>query len=43
VTEGVGLCQRDGGRVEEIRPGDRVFFDPGEHVTDEQYAGGRFA
>jgi quercetin dioxygenase-like cupin family protein len=72
VTEGVGLCQHEGGRVEEIRPGDRVFFGPGEnhwhgaapnrfmthiamqqadedgsvvtwgeHVTDEQYGGGR--
>jgi quercetin dioxygenase-like cupin family protein len=30
VTEGVGLCQRDGGRVETIRPGDRVYFEPGE-------------
>lgn len=30
VTEGVGRCQRRGGRVEEIRPGDRVFFEPGE-------------
>jgi quercetin dioxygenase-like cupin family protein len=30
VTEGVGLCQRDGGEVEVIRPGDRVFFEPGE-------------
>jgi quercetin dioxygenase-like cupin family protein len=30
VTEGVGLCQRRGGRVEVIRPGDRVFFEPGE-------------
>ena len=30
VTEGVGLCQREGGRVEVIRPGDRVFFEPGE-------------
>jgi quercetin dioxygenase-like cupin family protein len=28
VTEGVGLCQREGGPVEEIRPGDRVFFEP---------------
>ena len=71
VTEGVGLCQREGGTVEVIRPGDRVFFEPsenhwhgaapdrfmahiaihqndesgspvtwGEHVSDEQYAGG---
>src|SRR3954465_15968868 len=31
VTEGVGLCQREGGSVEEIRPGDRVFFEPGEN------------
>jgi quercetin dioxygenase-like cupin family protein len=30
VTEGVGVCQRRGGQVEEIRPGDRVFFEPGE-------------
>jgi quercetin dioxygenase-like cupin family protein len=31
VTEGVGRCQREGGPVEEIRPGDRVFFAPGEN------------
>jgi quercetin dioxygenase-like cupin family protein len=31
VTEGVGLCQREGGQVEAIRPGDRVFFEPGEN------------
>ena len=30
VTEGAGRCQRRGGPVEEIRPGDRVFFEPGE-------------
>lgn len=30
VTEGVGLCQQRGGPVEEIRPGDRVFFESGE-------------
>jgi len=30
VLEGVGLCQRLGGPVEVIRPGDRVFFEPGE-------------
>jgi quercetin dioxygenase-like cupin family protein len=30
VTEGVGLCQRRGGPTEIIRPGDRVFFEPGE-------------
>jgi quercetin dioxygenase-like cupin family protein len=31
VTEGVGLCQREGGPVEVIRPGDRVFFEPDEN------------
>jgi quercetin dioxygenase-like cupin family protein len=30
VLEGVGRCQREGGPVEHIRPGDRVFFEPGE-------------
>ena len=30
VTEGVGVCQRRGGPIELIRPGDRVFFEPGE-------------
>jgi quercetin dioxygenase-like cupin family protein len=30
VTEGIGLCQRRGGAIEIIRPGDRVFFEPGE-------------
>ena len=30
VTEGVGLAQRRGGQIEVIRPGDRVFFEPGE-------------
>ena len=31
VTEGVGLCQKEGGPIEVIRPGDRVFFEPGEN------------
>jgi quercetin dioxygenase-like cupin family protein len=31
VTEGVGRCQREGGPVEEIGPGDRVYFEPGEN------------
>jgi quercetin dioxygenase-like cupin family protein len=31
VTEGIGLCQREGGPVEIIRPGDRVFFEPDEN------------
>jgi quercetin dioxygenase-like cupin family protein len=30
VLEGMGLAQRRGGPVEVIRPGDRVFFEPGE-------------
>jgi len=30
VLEGVGLCQRRSGSIEVIRPGDRVFFEPGE-------------
>ena len=30
VMEGVGRCQRRGGPIEVIRPGDRVFFEPGE-------------
>jgi quercetin dioxygenase-like cupin family protein len=30
VLEGIGLAQRRGGPVEAIRPGDRVFFEPGE-------------
>jgi quercetin dioxygenase-like cupin family protein len=30
VLEGVGLCQVRSGPIEVIRPGDRVFFEPGE-------------
>jgi quercetin dioxygenase-like cupin family protein len=30
VLSGVGLVQREGGAVQEIRPGDIVWFDPGE-------------
>ena len=30
VLEGVCLCQTRGGPVEVVRPGDRVFFEPGE-------------
>ena len=30
VTEGLCLCQRRGGPIDVIRPGDRVFFEPGE-------------
>jgi len=30
VTEGIGLSQCRGGAIEVIRPGDRVFFEPGE-------------
>jgi quercetin dioxygenase-like cupin family protein len=31
VTDGIGRCQRKGGEIEVIRPGDRVFFEPGEN------------
>jgi quercetin dioxygenase-like cupin family protein len=31
VTEGIGRCQREGDPVQEIRPGDRVYFEPGEN------------
>ena len=30
VVEGVGLAQRRGDPIQVIRPGDRVFFEPGE-------------
>jgi quercetin dioxygenase-like cupin family protein len=30
VTKGLGWAQREGGPVEEIRPGDVVWFPPGE-------------
>ncbi len=30
VTFGLGRAQREGGPVEEIRPGDVVYFEPGE-------------
>ena len=30
VTAGYGLVQREGGPIEEIRPGDVVWFPPGE-------------
>jgi quercetin dioxygenase-like cupin family protein len=31
VLEGAGLCQKEGGQVEEIRPGDVVYFEPNEN------------
>jgi quercetin dioxygenase-like cupin family protein len=30
VTAGCGWVQREGGPVEEIRPGDIIWFEPGE-------------
>jgi quercetin dioxygenase-like cupin family protein len=30
ITQGLGRVQREGGAVEEVRPGDVVRFDPGE-------------
>ena len=34
VLSGLGRCQRDGGPVEEIRPGDIVWFAPGEKALE---------
>ena len=31
VTDGCGRVQREGGPIEEIRPGDVVWFPPGEN------------
>jgi quercetin dioxygenase-like cupin family protein len=31
VTEGVSLVQREGGAVERVLPGDRVYIEPGEN------------
>ena len=40
VLDGVGVAQRRGGPIEVIRPGDRVFFEPGEeHGTVPRRAG----
>lgn len=30
VLSGLGLVQREGGPIEEIRPGDTIWFEPGE-------------
>jgi quercetin dioxygenase-like cupin family protein len=30
ITQGVGWVQRDGSPVEEVKPGDVVFFEPEE-------------
>ena len=30
VTSGLGWIQREGGPIEEIRPGDVIWFEPGE-------------
>ena len=30
IMQGLGWVQREGGAVEEVRPGDVVFFEPGE-------------
>lgn len=30
ITAGLGLVQREGGPIEDIRPGDVVWFEPGE-------------
>src|SRR3954470_6214155 len=31
VVEGIGLCQKEGGPVEVILPGDVVYFEPNEN------------
>ena len=31
ITEGLGLCQPEGGPIEVMRPGDRVVFEAGEN------------
>ncbi len=33
VTAGCGLVQREGGPVEEIYPGDVVWFEPGDKTN----------
>ena len=39
VTSGLGLAQREGGPIEEIRPGDVVSFEPSEkHWHGASYA-----
>ncbi len=30
ITTGVGWIQREGGAIEEVRPGDVIYFEPGE-------------
>ena len=30
VTSGIGWVQKEGGRIEEVRPGDVVWFEPNE-------------
>ena len=39
VTEGVGLAQGRGARIEVIRPGDRVVIEPGEEHWHGSAAG----
>jgi len=39
VTEGIGLCQRRGGPVEVIRPGDRVYIEPDEEPLARRHPG----
>jgi quercetin dioxygenase-like cupin family protein len=38
VTAGYGWVQREGGPIEEIRPGDVVWFSPGEKHWHGGYA-----
>lgn len=46
ITHGLGWVQRDGGPVEEVKPGDVVFFEPQEkhwHGASAQVAMVHFA
>ena len=43
ALSGVGLVQRDGGPMEEIRPGDCVWFAPGEKHWHGAHAGSVFS
>ncbi len=37
VTSGLGWAQREGGPIEEIRPGDIVWFAPGEKTLARRH------
>jgi quercetin dioxygenase-like cupin family protein len=50
ITAGLGWVQTEGGQIEEVRPGDVVWFPPGEtlarrnaHYRDDAYCGSGIA